>query len=234
MCGRYVSFLPPEEIARLFRTVGPLPNIGPTWNLAPTQQALVVRRHPASGERRLDLLRWGLLPYWAKGPKSPRQPINARAETLASAPMFREAFAKRRALVPASAFYEWRQAEGGERRPFGIARADGKPMAFGGLWEGWRGPDGEVVRSFAIVTTPANTDVAELHDRMPLVLEANDWSLWLGEAEGDPAALLRPAAAGTLRFWPVSRRVNSAREDGPDLLRPIAPEAADAPAPAMR
>jgi putative SOS response-associated peptidase YedK len=106
MCGRFASFLPAEAIARIFRTVSPLPNIPPNWNVAPTQDALVVRRHPRSGERHLDLLRWGLLPYWTKEPAKARRPINARAETLATSAMFREAFARRRCLVPADAFYE--------------------------------------------------------------------------------------------------------------------------------
>lgn len=222
MCGRFVSSLPPEEIARLFRTVNPVPNIRPTWNLAPSQDALVVRLHPATGQRHLDVLRWGLLPYWAKSRKSTRQPINARAETIGSAPMFREAFARRRALVPAQAFFEWRKGAGGGRQPFALARTDGLPMALGGLWEGWRGPEGEVVRSFAIVTTPGNREVAGLHDRMPLIVEPKDWPLWLGEAEGDPAGLLRPAPEGTLRVWPVSQSVNRPENDGAFLLEPVA------------
>ncbi len=226
MCGRYVSSLPPEEIARLFGTVNPLPNIGPTWNLAPTQLAMVVRRYPETGLRHLDLLQWGLLPYWAKDKSATRQPINARAETVATAPMFRDAFARRRALVPASAFYEWRKAGNGDRHPFAIARADGLPMAFAGIWEGWRGQDGEVLRSFAILTTRANADLAGLHDRMPVVVEPEDWPAWLGEAEGDPEALLRPAAPGVLRVWPVSRRVNNVRHEGADLIASVAPEAA--------
>ena len=223
MCGRFVSFLPPEEIARLFRTVNRLPNIGPSWNLAPTQNAMVVRRHPETGQRHLDVLQWGLLPYWAKDKKSTRQPINARAETVASAPMFRDAFARRRALVPASAFYEWRKAGRGDRQPFAIARADGLPMAFAGLWEGWRGPDGEVLRTFAIVTIEANAEIVALHDRMPVVLEERDWPVWLGEEEGDLRSLLRPAAPGVLRSWPVSREVNNVRNDGPELITPAPP-----------
>lgn len=229
MCGRFVSFLPPEEIARLFRTTSPLPNAGPSWNLAPSMPALVVRRHPETGQRHLDLLQWGLVPYWAKDKRATRQPINARAETVATAAMFRDAFARRRALVPASAFYEWRKTGKADRQPFAIARADGQPMALAGIWESFRGADGEVLRSFAIVTTAANADLAELHDRMPVVLEAEDWAAWLGEDAGDPAALLRPAERGVLRLWPVSRRVNNVRNDGPDLIA-AEPDAAAASA----
>lgn len=232
MCGRYVSFLPPDEIARLFRTVNPVPNIAPSWNLAPSQDSLVVRRHPKSGERHLDVLRWGLLPYFTTDPKRARRPINARAETVARTPLFRDAFAARRCLVPASAFYEWKQVPGAPKQPHAIARADGAPMAFGGLWERWRGPDGQVVRSFAIVTTAANPDVADLHNRMPLIVEPADWPAWLGEVETDPTALLHPSPAGTLRAWPVGSAVNRPENNAPDLLRPV--ETADpAPAPPL-
>lgn len=217
MCGRFASFLPPEAIARIFGTVNPLPNIDPSWNLAPTQPALVVRRHPESGGRHLDVLRWGLLPYFSKDPKQARQPINLRAETVATMPLSRDAFARRRCIVPASAFYEWKPVDDG-KQPYAIAPADGTPMAFGGVWEGWRSPDGEVVRTFAIITTRPNAEMALLHDRMPLVLDPTDWPVWLGEAEGDPKALLGPPPNGTLRAWAVSRAVNSPKNDGPALI----------------
>ena len=221
MCGRYVSYLPPAEIARLFRTMNPLPNLAPNWNQAPSQDALVVRRHPHTGARYLDVLRWGLLPHFTKDPEHARRPINARAETVATSGMFRGAFAERRCLVPASAFYEWRPVQGGPKQPFAIARANGMPMAFAGLWEGRRGPDGAVERTFAVITTYANADVMELHDRMPVILEPEDWPVWLGEAEGDLVVLLHPPAEGALRVWPVSRKVNSPRNNGPELLEPV-------------
>jgi putative SOS response-associated peptidase YedK len=220
MCGRYASHTPLREIARLFHILGPLPNFPPTWNLAPTQPAPVIRLHPDSGERRLDLLTWGFLPSWTKDATAVRRPINARAETVGTSAMFRGAFAKRRALVPADAFYEW-QATGDGKRPYAVARTDGGMLAFAGLWEGWRGPDGEAVRSFAIVTTDANADMRPIHDRMPVILEPADWPVWLGEAAGDPAALLRPSPDGTLRAWPISARVNAPRHNGPDLLAAV-------------
>jgi putative SOS response-associated peptidase YedK len=219
MCGRFASLLPPEALARLFATTNPLPNVAATWNLAPSQDAPVVRRHPESSERHLDLLRWGLLPHYTKDPGSARRPINARAETVATSGMFRSAFAARRCLVPAAVFYEWRKAD---RAPHAIGRADGETMALAGLWESFRWPDGRVERTFVIITTAANATLAALHDRMPVVLEAADWALWLGEAAGDPATLLRPAGESVLRVWPVSRQVNSPRSNGPDLLRPLA------------
>jgi putative SOS response-associated peptidase YedK len=220
MCGRYASFLPAEATARLFRVTGPLPNVAASWNVAPTQDAMAVRRHPESGERRLDLLRWGLVPHFTKDLKAARRPINARAETVATSGMFRGALAARRCIVPADAFYEWRILDG-DKQPFAIARRDGRPMAFAGLWEGWRSPEGEVLRSFAIVTTTANATLRALHERMPVVLEEADWPAWLGEAEADPGALLRPAAEDVLRVWPVDRRVGNVRNNDAGLLAPI-------------
>ncbi len=216
MCGRYVQTLPAEVLRQLFRTSGAPPNLAPSWNVAPTQAAPVVRRPPETGERRLDLLRWGLLPRWSKDPKGARQPINARAETVASSPMFHEAFAKRRCLLPADALYEWKVQPGGGKQPVAVAPRSGEGMAFAGIWEGWRGEGGEVVRTFAIVTTDANAPMRAIHDRMPVVLAPDDWAEWL-EGE-DPAALLRPAPDDLLRFWPVSKAVNSPRNNGPELL----------------
>ena len=163
MCGRYAAYRSLEEIRRIFASVNPVPNFAPTWNMAPTRQAPVVRLHPQSGARHLDLLRWGLVPHWARDLKSVRQPINARSETAATAPMFRDALARRRCLVPMDAFYEWQATEpedGGKggKIPYAIARADGQPMAAAGLWEGWRGPGDEVIRSFTILTTTPTTN----------------------------------------------------------------------------
>ena len=205
---------------RTFRTVNPLSNLEPSWNVAPTQLAPVVRRHPETGERHLDLLQWGLLPYFTKDPVHARRPINARAETVATSGMFRRAFELRRAIVPADVFYEWMVVANG-KQPYAIDRQDQQPMAFAGLWEGFRWPDGTVTRSFAIITAAANAEIAELHDRMPVILEPADWPVWLGEAEGDPGSLLHPSPDGTLRTWPVDRRVNSPRNNGPELLDAI-------------
>jgi putative SOS response-associated peptidase YedK len=220
MCGRYASFLPAEALAAIFGATGPLPNFPPCWNVAPTQQRPVLRRHPQTGERRLDLLTWGLVPHFTKDLKAARKPINARAETLATSGMFRGALARRRCLVPADAFYEWRAVADG-KQPYAIARRDGRPMALAGLWEGWRAPDGEVLRTYTIITTAANATMARLHERMPVILEPPDWPAWLAEEEGgDPGLLLRPAADDVLRLWPVSRAVNSVRNDGAELLDP--------------
>lgn len=217
MCGRYAAFLPAEAVARLFHTINPLPNVAPSWNLAPTQPAMVVRRHPDSGERHLDLLSWGLVPHWTKDPARAQKPINARSETVATSGLFRSAFAQRRCLVPADAFYEWQAGPDG-KQPYAIARTDGQPMAFAGLWEGCRLPDGSVIRSFTICTTAATGALTALHERTPVILEPADWPVWLGETPGEPGALLRPAPAGTLHWWPVSRKVNAVRNNTADLL----------------
>jgi putative SOS response-associated peptidase YedK len=219
MCGRYASYLPPDAIGELFRAEG-RPNLAPSWNVAPTDNAPVIRRHPNTGERRLDALRWGLVPHFTKDLKSARKPINARSETAATSAMFRDALLSRRCLVPADAFYEWRNDQDG-KQPFAIARQDGAPLAFAGLWEGWRSPDGEALRTYAILTTRANPTMARLHERMPVILEPADWPAWLGETESDPLALLRPAAEAVLQLWPVSRAVNFVRNNGPDLLERI-------------
>ena len=139
MCGRYASFLPAEALARLFGTTGPLPNLEPTWNMAPTKDAPIVRFDPETGERRLEVAKWGLVPFFTKDLAKARKPINARSETVARSPLFKEAFARRRCLVPAAAYYEWRHDPSG-KTPFAIARKDGEPVALGGMWEEWRSP----------------------------------------------------------------------------------------------
>ena len=220
MCGRFASSLPADEMRRLFQIVGELPNVEPSWNIAPSQRAAVVRRHPDTGERRLDLLTWGLVPSFTKDLKAARKPINARSETVATSGMFRQALAKRRAIVPADLFYEW-LAQSDGKQPFAIARVDGQPLAFAALWEGWKSPEGEILRTFTILTTEANVEMRSVHDRMPVVLERNAWPTWLGEDEPDLASLMAPAPDGTLRLWPVSRDVNSPRHNRPDLVEPI-------------
>ena len=219
MCGGFASQLPPDAIRALFATSGPAPNLAPSWNVAPTDAAMVVRRHPDTGERRLDVLRWGLIPSWTTNPKQAR-PINGRSETAAASAMFKGALGKRRCLVPMDAFYEWKAMPDG-KQPYAIARRDDAPLAMAGVWEGWKSPGGEVVRSFAILTTAANATMRQLHERMPVILEAEDWPAWLGEAPGDALALMRPAGDAVLRLWPVSRAVNSVRNNGADLLDPI-------------
>ena len=223
MCGRFASFVPPEAVARFFNvhTATSIPNVASSWNVAPTHDAMVVRRHPQTGERHLDLLKWGLLPYWTKDPAKAQRPINARSETVATSGLFRRAFEARRCIVPADLFYEWIVVDSG-KQPYAIARQDDQPIAFAGLWEGFRWPDETVTRFFTIITTTPNTEMAELHSRMPVILEPADFPAWLGETDGDAAPLLYPSADGTLRTWPVSKRVGSPRNNDAALIEPIA------------
>ena len=148
-----------------------------------------------------------------------RKPINARSETVARLPLFKEAFARRRCLVPAAAYYEWRHDPSG-KTPFAIARRDDEPVALGGMWEEWRSPEGETLRTFATLTTDANSPLSLIQERMPVIIDRDNWKIWLGEEEGDLAALLRPLPANRLRIWPVDRKVNSVKNDGPELLEP--------------
>ena len=220
MCGRYVLRRSVDELRAIFEVIGALPNWEPSWNLAPTQNAPVLRRHPDSGERRLDLLRWGLVPHFTTDPATSRQPINARSETAATTPMFRDALQRRRAIVPIDAFYEW-SGEGRAKQAWAVERADGGIMALAGLWEGWRGRDGSVLRSFTVLTTQACLALEHLHHRMPVVLERADWAEWLGEVPGDPNRLLRTSDAA-FRAWKVGPRVGNVRNNDPSLLDAVA------------
>jgi putative SOS response-associated peptidase YedK len=220
MCGRYLLISPVEAMRRLF-DVGGLLNLPARYNIAPTQDAPVVRLDREL-RRELIQMRWGLIPAWAKDAAIGQRCINARAETLAEKPAFREAFRRRRCLVPADGFFEW-QRKGGQKLPWRIGLADGGLTAFAGLWEGWRGPDGNRVRSFAIVTTAANRLVAPLHDRMPAMLAPDAFAAWLDPQSQAPGltSLLQPFPAELMTAHPVSRRVNDVRNDDPDCIRPL-------------
>jgi putative SOS response-associated peptidase YedK len=222
VCGRFIQKTPLGEIRVLFKTLNPVPNMAPRYNAAPTDNLAVVRYNPQTSERALDLLRWGLVPLWAKdlafGPKC----INARAETVATNRIFAEAFARRRCLIPADGFYEW-QKRGKATIPYAAVPRDGI-FAFAGLWERWRNPaDGTIVRSFTIVTTTANELCRPVHERMPVILPAEVWSDWLGETGATPEgllALLRPYPDVRMRLYPIGPAVGNVRNDSPDLLDP--------------
>ena len=169
------------------------------------------------------VLRWGLIPAWAPEPRTGYSTINARAETVAEKPTYRQAFRRRRCLIPADGFYEW-QSIGKGKQPYGIAPADGAPFALAGLWERWE-RDGQVLESCTILVTQANALLAPLHDRMPVILDPADEARWLDPALTDPAALrplLVPCPPERLRLWPVSSAVNDPRHEGPDLIAPVA------------
>jgi putative SOS response-associated peptidase YedK len=218
MCGRYVLHRPIDELRAIFAAAGEA-NFAPSWNIAPTQTAPVLRLNPQTGGRRFDLLTWGLVPNFSADLASARRPINARSETAATSGMFRDALMKRRCLVPADAFYEW-TTEGKTKQAHAAARADGQPMALAGLWEGWRGADGTVLRTYTILTTRACAALAHLHERMAVVLEPADWPVWLGEQPGDPKALLRSSDAA-FDVWKVGPRVGNVRNNDPSLLDPV-------------
>lgn len=218
MCGRFVQSMTVEQLAELYGISGPLPNAPPRYNIAPTQSALVVRFNPETGKRQLDPLMFGLVPVWAKDKTRAASLINARGETLAEKPSFRDAYAKRRCLIPVDAFYEWKP-DGKAKQPYAIRRADGGNFAIAGLWERWRDPASkEITRSFAIVTTNANAKLSSLHERMPVILDPADWTLWLGEAPGDPSPLIQPHASESLIAYRVSPAVSKVANDDASLL----------------
>ena len=197
-------------------------NYPPRWNAAPSQELLVIRRNHRTGEVSLDPLRWGLIPYWCKDPAGGRKPINAKAETVGRLPTFREAYRKRRCIVPVDGFFEW-QASKGQRakQPYAIAMQDDSPFGIAGLWENWKDPvSGEWVRTFAVIVTDANSLVTKIHDRMPVILSPADYERWLGE-EPDPHDLLRPFPAETMKMWPISTRVNKPENDDPFILERV-------------
>jgi putative SOS response-associated peptidase YedK len=221
MCGRYAVTLPPEAMATLFGSAD-RPNLPPRHNVAPTQTVPIVAIGKA-GDRRIVSARWGLKPAWmAKDP--PTGPLfNARAETAAEKPAFRTAFARRRCLVPADGFYEWKR-EGKTRTPHFIARADRAPIAFAGLWESAPDGQGGTLVSTAILTCAADAAFQPLHDRFPVILAEEDWPLWLARDTAPDAlrARMTPPPDGQMTFWEVSDRVNKVANDTPDLMDPVA------------
>ena len=224
MCGRFLNRTPVSETARIFGTTNALPNYPPRYNLAPTEGVLAVRFNPDDVRRHLDVMRWGLIPLWAEDRTIGNKLFNARSETIAATPAFRDAYAKRRCLIPADGFYEWKQSVSG-KEPYAIVPAEGEPLfAFAGLWERWRDPaTKEVVRSCTIITSPPNELLAPIHDRMPVILDRADWAKWLGEDHAKPPELrkmLRPWPATRMRAYRIGQRVNNVRNDDAALLLP--------------
>ena len=180
---------------------------------------------PAQSSNRevsLDPLHWGLIPYWCEDPKGGRKLINAKCETVAKLPTFRDAYRQRRCIVPVDGFFEWKAIKGQKtKQPYAIAMKDGSPFGLGGLWENWKDPStGESIRTFAIITTDANEMVAEIHDRMPLIIAPSDYERWLSD-DPDPSDLMQPFPAEPMRMWPISTRVNKPENDDPSIVQPI-------------
>jgi putative SOS response-associated peptidase YedK len=256
MCGRYASARKRIELLEEFsvqRDAVAEP-LAPDYNVAPTKPVYAVlsrepdasqddggpdgagNSEPRSGngrapaERQLRVVRWGLVPFWAKDVKIGSRMINARAETVAEKPAFRRAFAKRRCLLPADGYYEWQSQPGAAKQPIYISRSDGQPLAFAGLYELWRDrgvarddPDASLWTA-TVITTSAPDELGMIHDRMPMIIDPVSWSDWLDPANGDVAdlrSLLAPAAVSGLRTYPVSTAVNSVRNNGPQLIEPI-------------
>ena len=225
MCGRYTQTADARTLAGRFRLAKLGVDVRPRWNMAPGQEGPVVF---VEGGRRLGLYRWGLIPAWAKDPTIGSKMINARAETAADKPAFRGPFQRRRCLVPADGFYEWRKA-GKAKVPVRFTRADGAPFAFAGLWDEWTSTEGSVVRSYSVLTTEPNALVAGVHDRMPVILTEAGEDAWLdpGAKTAELRTLLVPYDASGMRAQDASTRVNAARNDDPSLLvaeGPLQPE----------
>jgi len=217
MCGRFTLAASAEQLATQFQLTG-APELAPRYNIAPTQPVAAVRACDAG--RELALLRWGLVPSWAKDLSMGAKLINARAETAAEKPAFRSAMRQRRCIIPADGFYEW-QARADGKQPFYIRLADGQPFGLAGLWERWKGPEGDWLESCTILTTSANSLMQPLHDRMPVILAPEQYERWLDSRLQDPAALhelLSPFPAEAMAAMPVSKAVNKVGNEGPALI----------------
>jgi putative SOS response-associated peptidase YedK len=218
MCGRYTLRTPAERLKGEFR-LRELPPVEARYNISPAQNVLAVRQ--AAGGREAVLLKWGLIPSWAEDDSMSARLINARGETVAEKPAFRNAFRRRRCVIPADGAYEWKRGGGGRRQPFYFRMRDGRPFGFAGLWDRWEGRDGDAVESCAIITTEANEIFLEAHERMPVILPPEAYDVWLDEGVRDMEllkGLLRPYNASEMVAYPVSSRVNNPQSQGEDLV----------------
>jgi putative SOS response-associated peptidase YedK len=223
MCGRFTQERPASELAEIFNAEPLVDDPGDHFNVAPTDAASVVVQR---GDRRAVVAyRWGLIPHWATAAKVGSRMFNARAETITTSPAFRDAFVRKRCLVPVDSFYEWKR-DGAVRQPYRVVRRDGEPLALAGLWAGWRDPATDTVRrTFTVITTTPNAALADLHDRMPVVIGREAWSRWLDPApadHGELLGLLVPNEDVDLEVYPVERFVNDVRRDGPELIERLA------------
>jgi putative SOS response-associated peptidase YedK len=227
MCGRFAITSPPDAVRAYFR-YAELPNFPPRYNIAPTQPIPIItaRRGAAGAERHFQLARWGFLPGFVKDPKKFPLIINAKAETIGEKPSFRAALRRRRCLVPADAWYEWRANGRGPKTPFLLRRRGGGPIAFAGLWETYADPSGGEIDTACIVTTNANGATVAIHDRMPAVLEPEACDAWLNPDETipPPLSLLRPADEDAIEFYPIAPLVNRVANDGPEIQSPALEE----------
>lgn len=222
MCGRFTMTTPAEVIAELFE-LEELPQLLPRYNIAPTQQVPVVRFDADRSKNRLSMLRWGLIPHWATDPSIGHRMINARAETVAQKPSFRSPIKRRRCLVVADGFYEWKKMAGG-KQPYLIRMNDGSPFAFAGLWDRWVAPDDCEIDTCTIVTTQPNSVCQEIHDRMPVILPPEAYSIWLDpdiQNVDGVSSLLTSYQSTAMEFLPVSTHVNKPSNDDPACVQEI-------------
>lgn len=222
MCGRITQKSNAKKLA-LGLTMGSEQSaVRPRYNGAPGQEQWVIRRHAETGMYSLDRLLWGLIPRWVKDENGGRKPINAKAETIQTLPSFRDAYKKRRCLVPIDNFFEWKATKGASKPPYAIAMKSGEPFALAGIWENWKRPGTEDwVRTFAVITTEANELMRPVHDRMPVIIAPAEYARWLSAEEADPRDLLRPYPSELMTMWPISTRVNTPRNDNPEILEPV-------------
>lgn len=223
MCGRFTLRTPPAELAEIFSLIRE-PELRPRYNIAPGQPVAAIVFDEQRSPHELVMLRWGLVPSWAKDPKIGYRTINARADTVATKPAFRSAFRRRRCLIPADGFYEWQKLDAKHKQPYLISRRDERPFAFAGLYEHWSAPDGAALDTCTIITTDANAPLSVLHDRMPVILDEAAYDVWLDPSRQDLAeleALLRPAPDDLLHFVPVSTLVNNPRNDTPECVAAV-------------
>ena len=229
MCGRITQKSPAKQLGLgLITKVEPL-RVPPRYNGAPGQEQWVIRQHPTTGERHLDRILWGLIPHWCKDQEGGRKPINAKAETVATLPSFRDAYKRRRCLIPIDNFFEWKARKGATaKQPYAIAMKRGVPFALAGIWENWQPPGTEQwVRTFAVITTRSNDLVSTIHDRMPVIIPPIEYDRWLSPLDPDPRDLLVPFPSDPMTMWPVSTSVNSPANNDASILKLLKPRASE-------
>jgi putative SOS response-associated peptidase YedK len=223
MCGRYRLSRRKQIIEEHFDTAHWDDDWSPRYNIAPTQPVPVIRQHPKEPIRQLSNMRWGLIPFWSQSPVIAASTINARSETAATKPAFRDPLRFRRCLIPADGFYEWKRA-GTAKQPFCFEINDGELFAFAGLWDGWRNAEGQWIKSCSILTTIPNSVTRVVHDRMPVILHPDNYDLWLDPGMSDvqtASELLKPYDACSMRSYPVSERINRVENDNEECSRRV-------------
>lgn len=218
MCGRFALYATPEQLIDYFG-LDKCADLSPRYNIPPGTDIAAIRQSP-EGKRVLHLLRWGLVPHWSKDANIGAKLNNARGESVAEKPSFRDAFRRRRCLIPANGFYEWK-TEGKAKLPHYISFKTGEPLALGGLWESWRSPDGEVLRTCCIITTGPNQVMEPIHDRMPVIVPPDRWQDWLSKPAEEIEALLAPYPAEAMQARPVDKRVSKTNEDNAALIERV-------------